>query len=203
MFLYLRYELKYLKIMPLTLATAALIGAGVSAAAGGTQMGIGSAKARKAARDARRAMQKARADEDAWYRDEYYTDEIDRSGAKRMMQRVEQTLTNQANQARGAAAVSGATPGALAAQQAASQQIVADTMSNIAAMDSDRKSRVSQQHQHNLAGFAQGDIDLANQQQAAGSEMVGSGANMLGNAATAAIMSQVGGADSLTKKPTT
>lgn len=156
---------------------AAIIGAiGLATSIGGGA--IGSAKARREAREQRRALERLKGDEEAWYNKEYYTDELDRTSAKNMIRRVEQTLSRQANQARGAAAVSGATPGAVLGAQANAQETLSDTMGNIAAQESARKSAINETHQQNVSNLAAGNMSISTQSQAAGSQLAANSAQV-------------------------
>lgn len=144
---------------------------------------FGAAKQRRAARRQRRILDKAAADEQAWYNREYYTDELDRSSAKRMLRRVEDTLTNRTNAARGAAAVTGATQGALLGEQENAGRVISDTMAGIAAQGSQRRSDVDAMHQRNLTNLAQGNAQIEMADQEGGAQLAANGAQLIASGA--------------------
>ncbi len=148
---------------------------------------FGAAKQRRSARRQRRILRDAAADEASWYNREYYTDELDRSSAKRMLRRVEDTLTNRANASRGAAAVSGATQGAVLGEQENAQRVISDTMSGIAAQESDRRSNVDAIHQRNLSNLAQGNAEIETANQAGGAQLAANGAQLISSGASMAL----------------
>lgn len=167
------------------MGTAGIILGGASLATGVLGSIFGGAKQRRAARRARRQLNNMKRDEAAWYNREYYTDEMDRSETKRLLNRVENTLTKQTNNARGAAAVSGATQGAVLGAQANAQQTLADAAGNISSQSSARKSRLSAQHQQNLSNLSAGQMNINMAQQEGGANMIANGAKLAGQGLTA------------------
>lgn len=112
---------------------------GALSLAGGIAGGI---KARKARREQERLIsQRQQRNLDLYNRD-YYQDYMNRSDAQAVMKRVTDTMRRRNNNINQTAAISGATPEAVAAQKAANNQIVTGTASALQSNADAYKARV-------------------------------------------------------------
>lgn len=108
---------------------------------GGIIGGVGSAVAgivggnatKKAAQRNERLIQEMEDRNKAWYDQEYNSNYLERADAQAAIRQTRDLLNDRYKKAEGAAAVSGATEESLARQKAAANEVVADTLSNIAA----------------------------------------------------------------------
>ena len=128
----------------MSLLVAGLVAGGVSALA----QGIGSVAASHAARKANEATQaalnKKEADLANWRDRIVNEDPLQRAGAQRMVTRLSDMLRDRNKAAAGQQAVTGGTNAAAAAEKEASNQAVADAMSQMAANADERKDKADQ-----------------------------------------------------------
>lgn len=142
-----------------------MIGSIVSAAAGLAKGIAGGIKAAKARRQQAKIIKAAQQRNEAQFANDYYGDYMERSDAQAVMKRVRDTMRNNNKVTTASAAVTGATPEAVAAQKAAANQTVADAASNLQANADAYKTNVKNTYvaQNNA-------LDQAQLQQAATSE---------------------------------
>ena len=129
----------------------AAIGAGLKVA--GSIIG-GAAQAR-AARKQRAIIDKQKKDNEAWYNRNYYEDSTQRSDAQRAMQMARDAMKSRYNQAQASGVVTGATDESIAAQKAATNQVVSSAASSIAATGDARKDSIDQQYLNTKSNLAQ------------------------------------------------
>ena len=141
----------------------AAIGAGLKVA--GSIIG-GAAQAR-AARKQRAIIDKQKKDNEAWYNRNYYEDSTQRSDAQRAMQMARDAMKSRCNQAQASGVVTGATDESIAAQKAATNQVVSSAASSIAATGDSRKDSIDQQYLNTKANLAQQEAETWKQQGAA------------------------------------
>ena len=141
----------------------AAIGAGLKVA--GSIIG-GAAQAR-AARKQRAIIDKQKKDNEAWYNRNYYEDSTQRSDAQRAMEMARDAMKSRYNQAQASGVVTGATDESIAAQKAATNQVVSSAASSIAATGDSRKDSIDQQYLNTKANLAQQEAETWKQQGAA------------------------------------
>ncbi len=100
-------------------------------------------------REAERILAKARANEQAWYKRNYYDDYFNSSMARAAMKRVEDTLSRNSRQNRAYAAVTGATPEISLARNEQGLEALDNMATSIASQQSDRRATVDAQHLKN------------------------------------------------------
>lgn len=129
-------------------------------AAIGAGIGLGSAiyggvKSASAAKQQRKELAKQQAKNDAWYERNYYQNYLDGSEAQSAIKRVEDTMRRRNEQTDAQAAITGATPEAQIAQQESNNNLMSNTMGQLAA-NADRKKQnidyVNLNNQNNLSG---------------------------------------------------
>lgn len=123
---------------------------GAMKAIGGIAGGIA---ARKAAREQNARLEQQLQQNQDWYDRRYNEDATQRADAQRLLTMTEQSIRNRNKQAAGAAAVMGGTEESVAASKAASNQALADTMSQIAADAANRKDKIESQYLGNKANI--------------------------------------------------
>ena len=140
---------------------------------------LDASKASKSAKDLRN---KAKAEEDAWYRRNYYENYLDGTSAKAAMKRVENSLRKQSAQNRAYSAISGATPEYSLARNEQGLRTMESMATNLAAMDSNRKSQVDAMHRQNKNAFLNSELNVLAMDERAAMSSVGNGLNLLQNA---------------------
>lgn len=160
-----------------------MIGAAIGAVAGLAGSIIGGIKASKAAKKAQKALDKAEKDNQDWYNRRYNEDYMQSAEAQSALSKAREYAMEQYKNARGAAAVGGATDESVA-QQKAANKMMGDVTSGIAANATARKDAVEQQYlstKSNLnnqrvsmyTGQAQANTQAASQAMGAGMGMIG------------------------------
>lgn len=155
---------------------------------------FGKSKAAKAAREQKRLLESARKDEKAWYERNYYQDYIDSSAGRAAMKRVEDTLRKRDQTARATAAVTGGTPEAVIAQQENDQELMSDTVGNLAAMDTQRKAQIDSQHQSNLNALNNQQLQQLQMDEQGAGMMAGNSLSLIGTALSGIDFKKKGGA---------
>lgn len=116
---------------------------------------IGGAAQARAARKQRAIIDKQKKDNEAWYNRNYYEDSTQRSDAQRAMQMARDAMKSRYNQAQASGVVTGATDESIAAQKAATNQVVSSAASSIAATGDARKDSIDQQYLNTKSNLAQ------------------------------------------------
>ena len=104
-------------------------------------------------RQADRILANARANEQAWYKRNYYNDYFNSSMARAAMKRVEDTLSRNSRQNRAYAAVTGATPEMSLARNEQGLDALGNVVTNIAAQEDSRRASVDAQHLQNQSSL--------------------------------------------------
>ena len=156
----------------------------------------------KEARKRRRALDERERENEAWYKRKYNELGTESASAQRALTAMRDAQRERMNRASGAAAVSGASSESVAAEKAASNKAIGDTVSAIAARDDARKERVDDEYRRERRAIenARDNISLQKQQNTAaatsqalntagniialGGEMGGSGGNKSGQMQT-------------------
>ena len=149
----------------------------------------------KEARKRRRALDDRERENEAWYKRKYNELGTESASAQRALTAMRDAQKERMNRASGAAAVSGASSESVAAEKAAANKAIGDTVSAIAARDDARKERVDDEYRRERRAIenARDNISLQKQQNTAaatsqalntagniialGGEMGGSGGN--------------------------
>ena len=140
---------------------------------------LDASKASKSAKDLRK---KAKAEEEGWYRRNYYDDYLNSTTAKAAMKRVENSLRKQNVQNRAYSVITGATPEYSLARNEQGLNAMGNMVTGLASMDSNRKSQVDAIHRQNKNAFLNSELnDLAMDERMAVSA-AGNGLNLLQNA---------------------
>ena len=152
----------------------------------------------KEARKRRRALDERERENEAWYKRKYNELGTESASAQRALTAMRDAQQQRMNRASGAAAVSGASSESVAAEKAAANKAIGDTVSAIAARDDARKERVDDEYRRERRAIvnARDNISLQKQQNTAaatsqalntagniialGGEMGGSGGNNSG-----------------------
>ena len=152
----------------------------------------------KEARKRRRALDERERENEAWYKRKYNEVGTESASAQRSLTAMRDAQRERMNRASGAAAVSGASSESVAAEKAAANKAIGDTVSAIAARDDARKERVDDEYRRERRAIenARDNISLQKQQNTAaatsqalntagniialGGEMGGSGGNKSG-----------------------
>lgn len=121
----------------------------------------------QAARKQREIIDTQKKDNEAWYNRNYYEDSTQRSDAQRAMQMARDAMKSRYNQAQASGVVTGATDESIAAQKAATNQVVSSAASSIAATGDSRKDSIDQQYLNTKANLAQQEAETWKQQGAA------------------------------------
>ena len=128
---------------------------------------VGGAAMAQAARKQREIIDTQKKDNEAWYNRNYYEDSTQRSDAQRAMQMARDAMKSRYNQAQASGVVTGATDESIAAQKAATNQVVSSAASSIAATGDSRKDSIDQQYLNTKANLAQQEAETWKQQGAA------------------------------------
>lgn len=121
----------------------------------------------QAARKQREIIDTQKKDNEAWYNRNYYEDSTQRSDAQRAMQMARDAMKSRYNQAQASGVVTGATDESIAAQKAATNQVVSSAASSIAATGDSRKDSIDQQYLNTKANLAQQEAETWKHQGAA------------------------------------
>ena len=115
-----------------------------------------------ASQKAKELRSRAKAEEDAWYKRNYYESFIDSTAAKAAMKRVENSLRRNNEQNRAHAAIVGATPEYSAARNEQGLRSMENVVTGLAAQDDSRKSQIEAMHRQNKNAFLSSELnDLA------------------------------------------
>ena len=123
----------------------------------------------KEARKRRRALDERERENEAWYKRKYNEVGTESASAQRALTAMRDAQQQRMNRASGAAAVSGASSESVAAEKAAANKAIGDTVSAIAARDDARKERVDDEYRRERRAIenARDNISLQKQQNTA------------------------------------
>lgn len=164
------------------------------AAAGLASSVLGGMSASKAARRAERRQREREAEENAYFTRRYNEDYADTAAGQNLIRRAKDYARENWRRAAGAQAVAGGTDAAAAMAKEAGNKMVGDTLANIAAQDTAKKSQIDAQHNAARQQFAQLDMQRdAARAQAIAQASQGASNAMLG--AAAALSQDASGTD--------
>lgn len=126
----------------------------------------GGSKASQAARKANKMIAAEKAENDAWYRRRYNERYADTAAGQDMLRRAQEYADKNWKRAQGASKVAGATDESVALAKEAGNKVVADTLSGMAARDTQRKDAVDAQHRSTQHQLTQQQIGLEQQRAA-------------------------------------
>ena len=115
-----------------------------------------------ASKKAKELRNRAKAEEDAWYKRNYYESFIDSTAARAAMKRVENSLRRNNEQNRAHSVIVGATPEYSVASNEQGLRSMENVVTNLAAQDDNRKSQIEAIHRQNKNAFLNSELnDLA------------------------------------------
>ena len=138
--------------------------------------------ASKAKREQKRLMQKAYAEEDGWYRRNYFGDHFNSTATRAAIKRVENTLRRKSEQERAHSRIVGGTPEYALARNEQGMRSVENVLTNAAAMESDRKRSVDAQHRQNRNSLLGNQAGILSNERSMAMQQAGNGLNLLQNA---------------------
>ena len=115
--------------------------------------------AAKASESRKQLRSKAKAEEEGWYKRNYYENFLDSTAASAAMKRVENSLRRQNEQNRARSVVTGATPEYSLARNEQGLRSMDNVVTNLASMDDNRKSRIDAMHRQNRAALLNGELN--------------------------------------------
>ena len=123
----------------------------------------------KEARKRAEALDKRALENEKWYTRKYYENNTQSAAANDALTKMRKAMQERMNRASGAAAVSGASSESVAAEKAAANKAIGDTVSAIAARDDARKERVEDEYRREKRAIenARDNISLQKQQNTA------------------------------------
>lgn len=137
----------------------------------------------KEARKRAEALDKRALENEKWYERRYNENNTQWAAANDAVTKMRNAMQKRMNRASGAAAVSGASSESVAAEKAAANKTIGDTMSAIAARDDTRKERVENEYRREKRAIenARDNISLQTQQNtaAATSQALGVAGNII------------------------
>lgn len=172
-FVTVQYNVNLNRMDPLSIA-----GAGVGLASGV----YGMFKSASAAKEQKKALENATSRENAWYNRNYYQNYLDSSESQAAIKRVEDSLKRHNQIAQGTAAVTGATPESVLAEQENSQKLMSDTVASLAARGDEKKSRIDMVHQQNMNNIDAQRIAQMQTSETGAASMAGAGMGLIGSA---------------------
>lgn len=138
---------------------------------GGIVGGLGSAVAgivggnatKKAAQRNEKLLKEMEESNRAWYDKEYNSNYLERADAQAAIRQTRELLKDRYKDAEGAAMVSGASEESLARQKAANNEVVSDTLSNLAAQGEAYKEGVRANYESKQNAITQQKMDMNSQ----------------------------------------
>lgn len=123
----------------------------------------------KEARKRAEALDKRALENEKWYNRKYYENNTQSAAANDALTKMRNAMQERMDRASGAAAVSGASSESVAAEKAAANKAIGDTVSAIAARDDARKERVEDEYRRERRAIenARDNISLQKQQNTA------------------------------------
>lgn len=122
---------------------------------------------------------KALAEEDGWYRRNYYGNYLDSSAARAAIKRVENSLRRSNEQNRAYSAINGSTPELAIARNEQDLRSMENVMSNIASNADEHKMRVDAMHRQNKMAMLNDEMNDTRNNTLRGQNLFGTGYNLL------------------------
>ena len=101
-----------------------------------------------------------KADNEAWYNQNYYQNVLERADTQNLIRNMRQNLQRQNKINNSTAAITGATPEAQQAAKEATNNAVTDVYGNIAAMGEQRKDNVDARYQQQKSNLSQAELNM-------------------------------------------
>ena len=149
-----------------------MIGTIVTGVAAGVGALMSASAQRKAAREQKRALEKQKAAQDAWYKRNYYQDYLNTVGAQNAINRVRKAWSEKTQEARARQAITGGTPEQAQAVAEAGGEAMGELMGNLAAQGEQNKQAIDAQKVAMDANMANAEAEMAAQQEAARANLV-------------------------------
>jgi hypothetical protein len=143
----------------------------------------GGIAARKAAREQSKRLDQQMQENQDWYDRRYNEDATQRADAQRLLTMTEEAIKNRNRQAASAAAVMGGTTESVAAQKAANNAALADTVSQIAADAASRKDAIEGQYMANKSNIVAQQNAVSNARAKAITDQMANVSNIAGDIA--------------------
>lgn len=121
----------------------------------------------------------AKAEEDGWYRRNYYGSFLDNSASRAAIKRLEQSLRRQNQQNRAYGVINGATPEYALARNKQNLQAAENMLTNLAAKEDERKMRIDAIHRQNRNALLSTEAQMASSDENRGAALAGNGLNLL------------------------
>lgn len=161
-----------------------MVGAIISGAVGMGSAIYGGIKAGEERKKMQTYLSGEKSDNEAFYNKNYYGDYTQRADTQNLMRRTREMLKKSNQVAANTAVVTGATPEAQLAVKEQSNEVITDTMSNVAAQGQRWKDNIQNQYLHRksqLSNMQYGEMEGAAQGYEA---LMGNGIKAVGSAAT-------------------
>ncbi|MDR0541655.1 MAG: hypothetical protein LBH19_05520 [Dysgonamonadaceae bacterium] len=118
----------------------------IQAAIGLGQSIYGGIQAGNARKQAEALQAQQRAENEAWFNKEYYSDYTQRADSQNLLRQMRETIADNNRRAEATAAITGATPESVQAQRNAGNKVMADTIGNLAAQGAKYKDNLMSQY---------------------------------------------------------
>lgn len=139
----------------------------------------------KAAKKKQQALDKQKAENEAWYQRRYNEDPTQRADAQRLLRLTEEKIRQSNQAAAGTQAVVGGSEASVAATKEANAKALSDTMSDIAAKGEARKDKVEESYMQRKQALDNQQMTLDDERANNETQAVTSGLQGIGQAASA------------------
>ena len=130
----------------------------------------------------KRLLKRAKAEEDGWYKRNYYGNFLDDTASRAAIKRVENTMSRQSGQNRALSAIHGATLELSVARNEQVLRSMENVYTGLAANDSERKMRVDTAHRQNMQSLLAGEMNREANDERRAAALAAGGMNLLQNA---------------------
>ena len=130
----------------------------------------------------RKLLSDAKAEEEGWFRRNYYSDFLNNSSAKAAIKRVENTLRRQNQQNRAYSAINGTTHEHALARNRQGLNSLENVYTSLAAMADDKKNRIDSIHRQNRNALLSQEMNYALGDEKNSALLAKNGLNLLQNA---------------------
>ncbi|MBR4065507.1 MAG: hypothetical protein IKJ97_02025 [Bacteroidaceae bacterium] len=124
----------------------------------------------------------AKAEEEGWYKRNYYGNLLENSATRAAIKRVESSLRRLNEQNRAFSAINGATPENAIARNEQGLRSMENVFTNLASREDDRKMHVDAIHRQNKQALLSNDLNNSFNSEKVAANLAGSGLNLLQNA---------------------
>lgn len=121
----------------------------------------------------------AKAEEDAWYRRNYYGNFLDSSASRAAVKRLESSLRRKNQQDRAYSTINGATREYALARNRQNLEAAENMFTNLASREDERKMRIDAQHRQNRNALLSGELQRAADDEKRSFSLAGNGLNLL------------------------